>query len=72
MFHFLKLRRSQPDRPRPFKVWGYPIVPGIILAVSLAFLYGAAVEEPSSVIGAVALLALSYPVYRLIRRQSKR
>ena len=33
-----KLRISQPDRPRPYRCWGYPITPALYLAISLAFL----------------------------------
>ncbi|MEP6955423.1 MAG: amino acid permease [Chthoniobacterales bacterium] len=28
------LRWRQPDLPRPYKVWGYPVTPGIFLAIS--------------------------------------
>ena len=27
-----RLRRTQPDRPRPYRVWGYPVVPIIFIA----------------------------------------
>ncbi len=31
------LRRSMPDQPRPYKVWAYPFVPIIFIAVAAAF-----------------------------------
>src|SRR5262249_19335319 len=29
------LRRKMPDAPRPYKVWGYPFVPAIVVVFSL-------------------------------------
>jgi APA family basic amino acid/polyamine antiporter len=34
------LRRRQPDLPRPFRCWGYPLTPLLVGLVSLAFLVG--------------------------------
>lgn len=62
------LRVREPDRPRPFRAWGYPWTTGIALAGSLAFLIGALVQDTSHSIYALILLALSYPVFWLIRR----
>jgi APA family basic amino acid/polyamine antiporter len=33
-----RLRFTQPDRPRPYRCWGYPVTPALYLAISLAFL----------------------------------
>ena len=33
-----KLRRSEPDLPRPFKAIGYPWLPGFLLAIDVALL----------------------------------
>jgi APA family basic amino acid/polyamine antiporter len=32
------LRRKMPDRERPYKVWGYPVVPAIFVAFTFFFL----------------------------------
>lgn len=32
------LRFRQPDRPRPYRCWGYPVTPAVYLAICLAFL----------------------------------
>jgi APA family basic amino acid/polyamine antiporter len=31
------LRNRMPDAPRPYKVWGYPVVPGIFVAFTLFY-----------------------------------
>jgi APA family basic amino acid/polyamine antiporter len=61
------LRRTIPDAPRPYKVWGYPYTPAIALLGSVAFLGGAIAGDTTRSLWALALLAASYPAYRLLR-----
>jgi APA family basic amino acid/polyamine antiporter len=61
------LRRREPDLPRPFRVWGYPWTTGIALAGSLLFLVGNSLSDPENTLYALALIALSYPLYALLR-----
>jgi len=37
-FGIFILRKKMPDAPRPYKVWGYPIVPGVFVLFSVFFL----------------------------------
>ena len=60
------LRRSEPDTPRPFRVPGYPVTPALALAASLAFLVGSVVTDWSNSWKSLVLLAISYPIYRLV------
>jgi basic amino acid/polyamine antiporter, APA family len=60
------LRRREPDVPRPFRVPGYPWVPGIALLGSVAFLVAAVLGDRANSVRALALLALSLPVYLLV------
>jgi basic amino acid/polyamine antiporter, APA family len=64
------MRHREPDAPRPFRVPGYPWTPGIALAGSIAFLVGAVIGDWDNSARALVLLALSTPVYMLIRRRS--
>ncbi|MGH7578757.1 MAG: APC family permease [Gemmatimonadales bacterium] len=60
------LRRKEPDTPRPYRVPGYPYTTGLVLVASLAFLGGSVVTDWGNSWKSLLLLALSYPVYRLI------
>jgi len=60
------LRRREPDRPRPYRAWGYPWTTGLALLGSVAFLGAAIVGDPRNSLYAVGLLVLSYPAYRLL------
>ncbi len=56
------LRRREPDRPRPFRAWGYPWSAALVLAGAAAFLVSAAAGDTINAGGALALLALGFVV----------
>jgi len=60
------LRRKEPDTPRPYRVPGFPFTTGLALLGSLAFLVGSVATDWGNSWKSLLLLALSYPVYRLI------
>ena len=61
------LRRREPDKPRPYRAWGYPFTPGLALAGSILFLAGAIYADRENSLYALLLLAASYPVFRLLK-----
>jgi APA family basic amino acid/polyamine antiporter len=59
----LRLRQREPDLPRPFRSWGYPLTPLLVGAVSLTFLLGSLWSDRRDSLLALALVALcSLPV----------
>jgi APA family basic amino acid/polyamine antiporter len=62
------LRRREPDRPRPYRAWGYPWTTGLTLAGSIAFLALAVALDTKNSLYALLLLAASYPAFRLLKR----
>ncbi|MCU0340697.1 MAG: APC family permease [Spirosomaceae bacterium] len=67
----LRMRVTEPELPRPWKVPGYPFVPWIVLLASAAFLIGAAVQDTGSSYYALGFLVLSYPLYLIVRYFNK-
>jgi APA family basic amino acid/polyamine antiporter len=61
------LRRREPDKPRPYRAWGYPFTPGLALIGSILFLAGAVYADRKNSLYALLLLAASYPVFRLLK-----
>jgi APA family basic amino acid/polyamine antiporter len=57
------LRRREPDAPRPYKAWGYPWIPGLVLVGALAFLVGNLIGDRQNSIRALIVIAASYPLY---------
>jgi APA family basic amino acid/polyamine antiporter len=61
----LRLRRTRPDAPRPYRAFGYPFVP-VLYIVSAAVLIGVLlVYRPMTTWPGFALVALGIPVYFL-------
>lgn len=63
-----KLRLSRPDLPRPYKTWGYPLVPAIFVLGSSALVVNTLVERPVESLTGLGLVALGLPVYWYWRR----
>ena len=61
------LRRREPDKPRPYRVWGYPVTPALALISSVLFLAGAIWVDRENSLYALGLLAVSYPVFRVMK-----
>jgi amino acid transporter len=62
------LRWKYPHAERPYRCWGYPVVPAIyVLLLGLVFLHTCIHEWPESGIGA-GIIALGAVVYALIRK----
>lgn len=57
------LRWRQPDRPRPYRNWGYPWVPGIYLVVNAAIAAALIVASPLESLTTLGLLAVGMAVY---------
>jgi APA family basic amino acid/polyamine antiporter len=64
------MRRKEPDTPRPFRVPGFPYTTGLLVTGSAAFLGGAVFSDRTNSLWSMALLAASWPVYRLIVRRT--
>jgi APA family basic amino acid/polyamine antiporter len=61
------LRRREPDKPRPYRAWGYPVTPALALIGSVLFLAGAIWADTQNSVYALLLLAASYPVFRALK-----
>ncbi len=65
------LRRREPSAARPYRARGHPWTTGLVLAGSLAFLLGAAIQDTRNSVRALVLLVLSYPVFLAVRRRKE-
>ncbi len=54
------LRWRQPDLPRPYKTWGYPIVPLIYLTITATTLVFVVIDRPKAALGGLGLIALGF------------
>lgn len=59
-----RMRRTEPNLPRPYRCWGYPWVPGLFVAGALALTVNIWLQRPGrSSIGLLLILA-GLPFYR--------
>jgi APA family basic amino acid/polyamine antiporter len=63
------LRRTRPDAPRPYRAWGYPVLPALYIVAAL-FLEGALLSQKTGrSLAGLGIVALGIPVYYLWRRE---
>ncbi len=62
------LRRSQPDRPRPYRCWGYPLVPATFVLSALGVTVLSIVENPRQTLPWLAVLLIGLPVHAVWER----
>jgi len=59
-----RLRRTEPNMPRPYLCWGYPWVPGVFVAGALALTVSSWLERPGRSSIGLLLIAAGLPFYR--------
>ena len=62
------LRSSQPDLPRPFKMWGYPWTALAICLGTGAFLVASIIADLKHALFTVVVIAFTYPLYLFVTR----
>jgi APA family basic amino acid/polyamine antiporter len=67
----LILRRKQPDRLRPYRMWGYPVTPILFAAVSFWFVVNTLVTTPGPSLTGLAIIASGIPVYFYLRSKTR-
>jgi APA family basic amino acid/polyamine antiporter len=63
------LRRTQPDLPRPYRTWGYPVTPALYILGCAAIMGGLLIYRPSYTWPGLALVLLGLPFYRGLERR---
>ena len=66
------LRRRQPDAPRPFRAWGYPVAPALYAGMSGAMVVNAIWREPGPSAAGLVLIACGIPLYLALRARAAR
>lgn len=68
MAALFRLRQTRPNAVRPYKAWGYPVLPAIFVIVAFSFvILNFIANQPQTSYGA-ALILSGIPVYYMIRK----
>jgi len=62
-----RLRWKRPDAARPYKCWGYPLVPAAYVVTAATILLVLFIYRPATTWPGLLIVVLGVPVYRLIR-----
>lgn len=65
-------RKRMPDAERPYRTWGYPVVPILFLIVAGMLLVNTVLTTPRQALTGVGLIALGLPVYWYWARYNRR
>jgi APA family basic amino acid/polyamine antiporter len=64
------LRRKMPEAPRPYRTWGYPIVPLVYITIAVLLIIDLAVLAPMTSGVGYLLVLTGVPVYLLWRKHA--
>jgi APA family basic amino acid/polyamine antiporter len=65
------LRRRRPDVERPYRTWGYPVVPGVFLLASIFLLGNYLLSQPRAFLADAAVILVGLPVFWAWRRRAQ-
>jgi APA family basic amino acid/polyamine antiporter len=56
-------RKRYPDAERPYRAWGYPVVPVVFMLVAVWLLVNTIMTSPTQSLAGIGLIILGLPVY---------
>ncbi len=65
-------RAKRKDLHRPYKTWGYPVIPFIFVFISAAFVINTLIERPEQAWAGLGLTALGVVAYYILRQNKTR
>ena len=68
-FGVFVLRKRMPDAPRPYKVWGYPIVPAIVVLFSATLFINTIIARPREAGIGLVLMFTGVPMWYWFNRK---
>jgi basic amino acid/polyamine antiporter, APA family len=65
------LRKKMPDAHRPYKVWGYPVVPAVFILFCIGLFFNTIITRPREAAIGMTLILAGIPVYLYLKRKYK-
>jgi APA family basic amino acid/polyamine antiporter len=67
-----KLRRTRPDHPRPYKAFGYPVIPALYIAMAAFVCVILLKYKPTYTWPGLIIVIMGLPIYYLLQRRAAR
>ncbi len=68
-FGLFILRKKMPDAPRPFRVWGYPVVPAIVILVSIGLFCNTIISHTREAVFGLILMLTGIPMWYWFKKR---
>ena len=65
------LRKKMPDAPRPYKVWGYPVVPAVVILIAAALFVNTIATRPREAGFGLILMLTGVPMWYWFNRKGR-
>jgi APA family basic amino acid/polyamine antiporter len=65
------LRVKRPDIPRPYKAFGYPVIPAIYILTTISIMVILLIYKPNYTFPGLGIVLLGIPVFYLWRKYNK-
>ena len=65
------LRKKMPDTERPYKAFGYPVIPAIYILLAIFFCVNLLITKPLVSWTGIGLVLLGVPVYFLVKKKNQ-
>ena len=65
-----RLRRTKPDAPRPYRAWGYPVVPILYIVLAVFIEWALLLHRPMRSVAGLGIVAIGIPIYYFWRRRN--
>lgn len=62
-------RKKNPDQFRPYKVWGYPVIPAIFVSISTAFVINTLIQRPVQAIAGLIFTGIGLLVFYWFKKR---
>jgi APA family basic amino acid/polyamine antiporter len=66
------LRKKMPDVERPYKAFGYPVLPALYIVLAAAFCLNLLIVKPNFAVGSLTIVLLGAPVYYIWKHFAKK
>jgi len=67
----LILRRKRPELERPYRTWGYPVIPALFILTSAAFVAHTLFHQPIQSLAGIGIILLGLPAYFAWNRNAR-
>lgn len=64
------LRIKRPELKRPYRLWGYPVLPILFVLIHLWIVWGSVTQKPHDTLIGLFIVGLGIPVYLFWRRKA--